>query len=231
MEVMPIYTYMRLIARSFLFTVCLLTQTCHGQQPGIPLVINEFLASNSSTVKDGQSEWDDWIELHNLSDRSIDAAGMYLTDNLSVPAKWRIPSGNPALTTIPARGYLLIWADGDTDDSGLHASFQLGAEGDEIGLLAADGRTLIDAVQFGRQRTDISFGRSPDGSDDWGPMIAATPGRTNGSVYPGVVSDPMFSHDRGFYVEPFDVTITGGTDGATIVYTLDGSSPAEDHGQ
>ena len=37
---------------------------------GIPLVINEFLASNNSTsgISDPQGEYDDWIEIYNFGD-------------------------------------------------------------------------------------------------------------------------------------------------------------------
>ncbi len=39
------------------------------------------------------------------------------------------------------------------------------------------------------------------------------------------VEDTKFSHNRGFYAAPFDVTISSATGGATIKYTLDGSDP------
>jgi len=86
-------------------------------EQGIPLVINELMASNSTSVQDPQDQYDDWIEIHNYGDDAIDIGGMYLTDNLSSPTKWRIPDNNPAATTIPAGGYLLIWADNDTTDA------------------------------------------------------------------------------------------------------------------
>ena len=44
------------------------------------------------------------------------------------------------------------------------------------------------------------------------------------------VGDTKFSHDRGFYEKPFEVTITTATPGATIVYTTDGSKPSVSHG-
>ncbi len=44
------------------------------------------------------------------------------------------------------------------------------------------------------------------------------------------VGDTKFSHDRGFYENPFEVTITTATPGATIVYTTDGSKPSVSHG-
>ncbi len=44
------------------------------------------------------------------------------------------------------------------------------------------------------------------------------------------VGDTMFSHHRGFYEHPFEVSITTGTPGATVVYTTDGSEPGPAHG-
>ena len=44
------------------------------------------------------------------------------------------------------------------------------------------------------------------------------------------VGDTKFSHDRGFYEDPFEVIITTATPGATIVYTTDGSKPSVSHG-
>src|SRR4030042_1892773 len=105
------------------------------------LVINELMASNSTTNQDPQGQYDDWIEIHNYGLDAIDIGGMYLTDSLSAPAKWRIPSSNSALTTIPAGGYLLIWADNDTTAAGLQANLQLDAAGEEIGLFDSGGAT------------------------------------------------------------------------------------------
>ena len=109
------------------------------------LVINEFMASNSGSVRDPQGQYDDWIEIHNFGSDPINVGGMYLTDDLSFPTKWQIPNDPPA-TVITYGQYLLIWADNDTSDAGLHANFKLNADGEEIGLFgrdhAADARTI-----------------------------------------------------------------------------------------
>src|SRR4030042_1877994 len=55
------------------------------QQGGIPLVINEVLASNSGGYTDPQGQDDDWIEIYNAGSRAIDTGGMHLTDNLGTP--------------------------------------------------------------------------------------------------------------------------------------------------
>jgi hypothetical protein len=203
-----------------------------GDQAGTPLAINELMASNSSVIPDPQGQYDDWIEIYNYGPDAIDMAGMYLTDNLSVPTKWRIPANNSAATTIPAGGFLLIWADNDTTDAGLHANFKLDADGEEIGLFDSpqdgqvhDGVTLIDSIVFGKQATDISYGRYPDANDEQRFFSMPSPASPNIDAYLGEVADTKFSHNRGFYDTPFSVTIATETDGAAIYYTLDGSEP------
>jgi len=203
---------------------------------GIPIVINEVLASNPDTTakrsqsyyntwRDPQGEFEDWIELHNFGDQPIDVGGMYLTDTPSTPTLWRIPTGNPAQTTIAPGGYLLIWADGDTADAGLHAPFELALSGDEVALYDSDGTTLIHHIFFDSQTPDVSYGCFPDGVDNWRFLVTPTPGAPNSSAYAGEVADTKFSHDRGFYTAPFELAITCETPDAVIYYTLDGKEP------
>jgi len=196
-----------------------------------PLVINEFMASNNSSAQDPQGQYDDWIEIHNYGPDAIDIGGFYLTDDLSNPTKWRILDGIPILTTIAPNGYLLVWADNDTEYSGLHANFKLDADGEEIGLFDADGSTLIDSIVFPEQTIDISFGRYPDANDDRRFFAFPSPGQENIAAYSGQVADTKFSHNRGFYDTSFSVTIATETEGATIYYTLDGSEPDDISGR
>jgi hypothetical protein len=144
---------------------------------------------------------------------------------LSAPTKWRIPGSNSALTTIPAGGYLLIWADNDTSDAGLHANFKLDAAGEEIGLFESNGATPIDSVTFGELAGDISFGRYPDAADYWQAFVSPSPEEQNIGIYEGVVSDIEFSHERGFYNQSFYLLLAAETEDVTIYYTLDGTEP------
>jgi hypothetical protein len=120
--------------------------------------INEVMASNSRTITDPQGDYDDWIELHNITDREVDMGGRYLSDEPDNPTKWRFPDG----TKIPALGYLLVWADEDgTDTVGLHASFKISAEGEAIFLTDTDEdhNVVLDSLEYDNQATDRSFGR------------------------------------------------------------------------
>ncbi|MDP8241195.1 MAG: CotH kinase family protein [Candidatus Hatepunaea meridiana] len=142
------------------------------------LVMNELQASNDSTVTDPQGDFDDWIELYNDSEVRIDISGFYLTDDLDQPNKWSFPQGS----IIEARGFLLIWADEDiNDEPGLHSNFRLSGEGEQLGFYVSDGDEyiVIDTLTYGAQQTDRSYGRLPNGGDDWVEFAQPTPGELN----------------------------------------------------
>jgi len=216
------HRYMRNLFFDLVITAYLISS---GSAAETSLVINEFMASNDSSIQDPQGQYDDWIEIHNYGADAIDVGGMYLTDNLSAPTKWRIPGNNAAATIIPSGGYLLIWADDDTTDTGLHANYKLDADGEEIGLFDSDGATLIDSIVFGGQTGDVSCGRYPDASDNWQLFASPSPGAENVGVYQGLVADVEFSHDSGFYDRAISVTIACETEGSSIYYSIDDTEP------
>ena len=145
------------------------------------VVINEWMAANTRTVADpANGQFEDWFELYNPNSNAVDLAGFSLTDLAAEPTQFVIPAG----TTIPPNGFLLVWADDRADCNGptnreLHVNFKLAQAGEGMALFAPDG-TLIDRVQFGAQRSDLSEGRWPDG---WAPpfqtMSRPTPGAPN----------------------------------------------------
>ena len=53
------------------------------------------MSSNYSIIDDDEGDFDDWIEIYNGEDKAVDIGGMYLTDNLENPTKWRIPDDAP----------------------------------------------------------------------------------------------------------------------------------------
>jgi hypothetical protein len=145
------------------------------------LYINELLASNSAGLTDPYGEYDDWFEVYNPGSSAVDLGGMYVTDDLAVPNKWQIPTTDPTASTVPAHGYLLVWADGQPDQGVVHVNFKLSAAGEMIGLYTAAGEA-IDEVTFGAQAADVSYARVPDGSANWVTLTTPTPGATNGSA-------------------------------------------------
>jgi hypothetical protein len=123
------------------------------------IAINELMPVNSTVVADQNGEYDDWIELYNISSGSIDISGYYLTDKKSKISKWQIPPG----TSIPGNGYLIIWADKDTTQVGLHANFKLSSLGENI-LFSKPDQTLVDKVTYPGQTLELSYSRNPNGT-------------------------------------------------------------------
>ena len=197
----------------------------------VTLVINEFMAANSSGsgITDEHGDADDWIEIYNATDSPVDIGGMYIEDEQD---KWQIPTGYSGQTTIGAHGYLLLWADDEEETEGpLHVAFQLDSDGDEITLYNTDGTTVIDSVVFDNQVTNVSYGRYPDGTNTWYYFTNPTEGTPNDpSGLADQVSDTKFSPDRGFYATPQSVTITTATLGAMIYYTTNDEWPLDQNG-
>ncbi|MFY0606801.1 MAG: lamin tail domain-containing protein [Cyclobacteriaceae bacterium] len=145
------------------------------------LVINEFMAINTACCADTdgtEPEYDDWIEIHNMGSTALNLAGMYFSNDLVDPFGDKISNDDASLTTIPAGGFLLFWADGSTDQGPLHLNFSLNGDGEEIGLYYIDGR-VIDTYTFGAQVEDVSYGRESDGTDIWRSFTSPTPGASN----------------------------------------------------
>lgn len=144
----------------------------------LTVFINEWLADNASDIAVPGGGREDWFELYNPSDATVNLSGYFLTDSLTNQSKWAIPVG----TTIPAHGYLLVWADNNpslnTPGGDLHANFALSRSGEAIGLYGAGG-LLIDALTFGAQLTDVAGGRFPDGSASIRALTNTTPRSAN----------------------------------------------------
>ena len=189
------------------------------------LYINEVVASNKTILADTNGEYDDWIEIYNDSNSPIDIAGYYLSDDPLDLTQYIIPISNAALTTVPANGYLIFWADNDTEQGVHHTNFKLSASGGDILLTAPDEVTIIDNFSFPSLAEDISYGRLPDGSMTLSSISSASPNATNNNNLPQL-EKPIINLPTGFYSGPQTISITAST-GATIYYTTDGRIPTD----
>lgn len=165
------------------------------------LVINEFLAANDTTAADQDGEFDDWIELYNRGAVPVPLGGYHLSDDPGNPAKWTFPD-----TSLAPDSYLIVWADNDGEQNGLHASFKLSAAGETL-LLADPAATVIDIIAFGAQITDRSYGRFPNGIGEFRflrPTFAG-PNAGGGDSAQTVFSDSVVHRiDLQFFVEHWE---------------------------
>lgn len=144
-----------------LLSISMLSQNVAAQST---VVINEVMASNTTTIADNAGDFDDWIELYNISNITVDLSGWYITDKADNLTKYDIPSG----TTIDANDYLIIWADEDSSQGPdpVHANFKLSSSG-ELLILSDQFEVLIDSMSFGQQTTDMGYARVPNGTGNF----------------------------------------------------------------
>lgn len=142
----------------------------------IGLYINEFMASNATTICDSFGSYSDWIELYNSTDTDMDISGFGISDNLSQPMKYRFPDG----TTIAAKGYLVVFCSGNEgmQNGELHAPFGLRSYGEDVVIANRAGR-IIDSYSFKNQETDVSMARMPDGTGELQSNSQPSPGYPN----------------------------------------------------
>jgi len=144
----------------------------------IPVIVNELVASNKAGITDEEGENEDWVELYNDSDESIDVSGFYLTDSYGLVRQWQIPSG----TIIGARDHLVFWCDNDEDDGPLHTNFKLSSSGGGVYLYATvdeDIDILVSSLLYPELEDDEAYGRLRDGGMTVGYLESPTPSESN----------------------------------------------------
>ncbi|MBN1360483.1 MAG: lamin tail domain-containing protein [Sedimentisphaerales bacterium] len=125
-------------------------------------------------------------------------------------------------------------ADRDRPDAFMAAPVLLDLS-DRLDLLR-DGGNVLAIQGLNDDPSDGAFLLSAEltaAADEAVPQyfLTPTPGGSNLSGRLDLVADPQFSHVRGLYDEPFLLTLSCETPGATIRYSTDGSAPTATGGQ
>ncbi len=158
-----------------------------------PVVINEFLATTT------EPDAGDWIELYNRSDEPQDIGGMYLSDDADELMRFRIPEGfvlQPVGHRVFTREEFL---------------FGLSSFGEKIFLTAPDGSRVVDAINYGEHVTpEVSYGRYPDGAEEWYFMPHSSPASFNvvqlgdAIVINEIMYHPITEDERDEYIELYN---------------------------
>ncbi len=164
------------------------------------LKFNEVLVHNDSLNVDDFGAHSSWIEIFNSAYNTVDIGGCYLTNDMNNPTKYWIPSGDPA-TKIPARCYLLFWADGKPSRGILHLNFEL-EDADTIALFDASGKGLIDKLVIPKQQfSNTSYGyiekqdEAGEVTGDWENIDKITPASHNDHSRKTSSGEQFVKHD------------------------------------
>jgi hypothetical protein len=154
------------------------TDTTQPAEVAVPagIYVNEFMADANRGLEnpDKPGEYPDWFELYNAGDTDFSLDGLYLTDSQAEPTQYAIPDG----LVIPAKGFIVFYADSQPELGPLHLNFALGRNGEFIGLYDPATESFIDGKSFSRQQTNVSEGRVPDGGV-WNVLERPSPGASN----------------------------------------------------
>lgn len=190
----------------------------------LPVRLEEVVAANRFSLKDGDNNAPDWIELRNPGETPVALTGWGLSDDPARPMKWRFPT-----TTLAPHATLIVFASGresPRDPGGyLHASFRLDKAGGALRLTAPNGTTTVDQLTYPALDDDLAYGRDLEGH--W-TFLEPTPAAINtGQTYRGWLPGVEWSHARGFYETGFTLTLATDDPVATVLYSLDGSIPSQ----
>ena len=191
------------------------------------VVINELSAANfaGGGSLDNYSSYEDWIELYNPSGTAVSLDGYFLSDNETNLTKWPFPAG----VSVPANGYLVIYASGRNEfvNGFVHTNFKITQAKQEGAVLSDANGNIVDSylLIIPNQRNH-SRGRVTDGANTWGIFTTPTPGAANANAaneYPLMeINTPA-----GGYQGSVTVTMTPLSPNSKIHYTTNGFEPTE----
>lgn len=199
-----------------ILVIMMLSFCSKDNQPDPPadypqLYINETMPDNESVLEDDHGEHDDWIEIYNPNDEPVDMAGWYISDDIRNYTQFRFPFANASATTIPEKGFLILWADEQPGQGALHLNFRLSSSGEGI-YLSANGNNIIHHVTYGPDAdvespgTDRSAGLEMDGGIAWKIFTAPTPGYSNqagSGQQPEVYVNEFMAGNDSFFADEF----------------------------
>ena len=186
------------------------------------IVINEIMVSNVGDVISPAYNFDGWVELYNPSDKDVSISGFYVSNDATNLKRWKLPS---SIGTIPAKGFKVIWF-GSNDIKNNQAPFKLDCDGGIICLSDASGN-LVTSQEYPVAMSHTAWACKTDGNGDWGWTSTPTPGESNSTaVFASQRLDtPVVSVDSKLFTGTLQIKVDI-PDGATLLYTTDGSVPS-----
>ena len=198
------------------------------------VILSEVVPDNQKTLRDEDGDYEDWIELQNVTDQELPLAGWHLSDDPTDASPWTFPD-----ITLPARGFLVVFASGKDRASvtnRLHTDFKLKSQGEYLALSAPDGVTVdAFAPRYPATPANVAFGRANGDTSQSGFLATPTPGAANSTSGIGFAPTVLFSQSGGLIPDPklnitLRLSLSEAAPDAFIRYTLDGRIPTLTNG-
>lgn len=188
------------------------------------LTLSEVCASNSETYQDEFGEYDDWVELVNTTENTINLAEWRISKNSSFEESFALPSNEEFI--IAPNEYLILWADNQPTQGSKHLPFKLNNDGDHLTLYTPDG-TIAWEQTIPLHHTNHSWGLTPD--NQWKNFTLPTPLLPNTSLpFEGTLAPPFKNLPSGIYFDPPTLTLYHPNAEASIYFTDNGITPSEE---
>jgi hypothetical protein len=106
----------------------------------------------------------------------------------------------------------------------IHTNFVLEKDGETVYLWNSEGM-LADSLTYPKLRSDVSYGRYPDGKNIFKYFAPTSPEKENEEGYMKICEPPDFSLGGGWYSSKQFVGFLTNEQDVSVYYTVDGSSP------
>lgn len=191
------------------------------------LRINEVMPANVDRILDPTWNYGGWIEIYNPTTRNINLKNHWISDDPGKLKKLRINHD----VIVPAKGFANLWFGHYSLYWPTQMNMKLDCDGGII-CLASNTGWLIDSVEYPPAVSRTSYARGTDAGEEWGYTATPTPAATNEGILltmhrleaPDVVPESqIFSGAISIKVDI--------PEGATLRYTMDGSTPTLENGR
>ena len=189
--------------------------------------ISEYSASNCNNNGANCGNYEDWVEIYNGTNESIDLSGYFLSDKIDNLTKWQFPGS----LVVPSMSQVIVYASGLDPNFGVsttNTSFKLTqTNNDEYVILSDPDGQVLDYINLENHQLNHSFGRQSN-SGNWSVYVDPTPGTSNDNSdsYTAYANTPTFSLSAGFYSGAISLSLSTIEPNTSIYYTLDGSFPS-----
>lgn len=121
------------------------------------IVINELLAENKGNFKNSNNEYSGYIEIKNISDKTVDITNYSISNSEDISFKWQFPS-----MKLKAGEVVLVYTSGTSRKEGeLNSSFKLKNK-DGVAILTNNKGKVIDKVMYNNLANGVAYIKQGD---------------------------------------------------------------------